>query len=319
MDGKILITGGAGFIGAQVNQDLANRGYKTLVLDNLSSGSRQAVLQGTFVEGDLSDSQFLDQIFSGENISSVMHFAANTDVGESVADPGKYYVNNVCNTLNLLNAMRKSGIKVLIFSSSAAVYGIPEKETLGENDPCHPINPYGESKLMAEKILEDFSRAYGMRACSLRYFNAAGGDPQGKIKNYKTHESNLIPVVLNCIKKGSAITVNGNDYPTRDGTCIRDYIHVADLSEAHIQALEKLQTQSLAPCYNLGNERGFSVLEVIDAAQEITGQKLPLIFGKRRPGDPPVLLADAGKARRELGWSPRYNLKSIIEDAWKAK
>lgn len=317
---KILVTGGAGFIGSQVNEQLHQEGYDTVVLDNLSTGNKKAVLHGEFVEGDLNNRNLLEEIFTKQKITGVMHFAASIDVGESVLNPSRYYINNVCNLVNLLDAMRKFGVNHIIFSSSAAVYGIPDNGIARESDPCWPINPYGETKLIGEKILRDYHAAYGLNTCSLRYFNAAGGDPKKNIKNYKQNESNLIPVILNCIKKNTVLTVNGSDYDTFDGTCVRDYIHVADLGLAHILAMKKLLKEGGQGCYNLGNGRGFSILEVIKAAEDVTGRKVSFKEGPRRAGDPPSLLANAEKAAKELAWSPRYpDLKTIINDAWEAK
>lgn len=316
----ILITGGAGFIGSQVNLLLNDAGYETVILDNLSTGDAKAVLSGTLITGDLKDSELLNHIFSTYPIAAVIHFAALTDVGESVRNPAIYYATNVTATLNLLDAMMAHGVKKLIFSSSAAVYGIPTNEMVTENSPTLPINPYGETKLIVEKVLRDYRIAYGLEYCCLRYFNAAGGDPSGKLKHFKKKENNLIPLVLNAIKAQGTITVNGTDYPTSDGTCLRDYIHVADLGLAHIQALQKLFTGKVAACYNLGNGKGFTVNEVIKASEEVTGQKVETIFGPRRDGDPPILLANAQKAFADLGWQPQYpELHTIIEDAWKAR
>lgn len=318
--GKIFITGGAGFIGSQVNALLQSQGYETLVYDNLYSGNAKTVIQGTFIPGDIQDSDQLGQIFESEEILCVMHFAAYTDVGESAANPLKYYENNVSNTLILLKAMQKHRIKNIIFSSSAAVYGLPIRERIQENDPCKPINPYGETKLIVEKILKDLEQASQFKTCSLRYFNAAGGDPDGFIKYHKAHEGNLIPKVLNSIQTKTTLTINGTDYPTRDGTCVRDYIHVADLGEAHILAMKKMLKEGCSSCYNLGNGQGFSIREVISATEKVTGCKVIVQEGKRRAGDPPTLVADAHKAHTELGWQPLYpSLDSIIEHAWEAR
>lgn len=316
----IFVTGGAGFIGSQVNQLLHDQGYGTIVYDNLTSGNRSTVLSGTFIEGEIADTQKLNDIFQNERIKAVMHFAASTDVGESVVNPEKYYLNNVYNTLGLLEAMRKNKIHHFVFSSSAAVYGIPQREKIRETDVCAPINPYGKTKLFVESILNDYNKAYGLNFAALRYFNAAGGDPSGRIKLYKAYEGNLIPIVLNSIINSSTLTINGSDYPTRDGTCIRDYVHVADLADAHILAMEKLFKEGGRTCYNLGNGQGFSIFEVLSAAEKVTGQKVDKVIGERRPGDPPILLADAAKAHDELRWHPRYpELETIIEHAWQAR
>lgn len=316
----ILVTGGAGFIGSQVNQVLHDKGYDTVVYDNLSSGNRNTVLAGTFIEGDLSEAEKVNSLFKAYNIKAVMHFAASTEVGESVANPAKYYQNNLSNTLILLEALRKNAVHYFVFSSTAAVYGIPQNDKIKETDPCFPINPYGRSKLFVESILQDYYSAYSLHSTSLRYFNAAGGDPKERIKSYKEKEANLIPIVLNSILSSQPVIINGTDYPTRDGTCVRDYIHVADLADAHILAMEKLFKEGGQTCYNLGNGQGYSILEVLSAAESVSGKKINKVVGKRRAGDPPVLLADASKAHRELSWRPIYpELETIIEHAWQAR
>jgi len=316
----ILIAGGAGFIGSHVAKMLALHGYQPVIFDNLSSGSRKAVKYGDFIEGDLANKAELQKIFEEFNISAVMHFAALIDVGESVTDPAKYYANNVTNTLILLETMRRFGVKSLIFSSSAAIFGLPQQARITEEHVCQPINPYGETKLIVEKILRDYDMAYGIKSSALRYFNAAGGDPSGEIKNYKHKETNLIPLVLRSLMQADGkLTINGTDYPTPDGTCIRDYIHIEDLGLAHILALQKLLEGGDSANYNLGNGNGFSIREVIHAAETITHLKVNVIEGPRRAGDPPILIADSQKARRELGWVPRYsNLETIVEHAWLA-
>jgi UDP-glucose 4-epimerase len=316
----VFVTGGAGFIGSMVNLALHDAGYQTIVLDNLSSGDARAVIHGELIRGDLGDQALLDSLFKKYPISVVMHFAALTDVGESVQNPALYYHNNVLGTLVLLDAMLKAGIQKLIFSSSAAVYGIPAEEKVLESSICNPINPYGETKWMIERILRDYDKAYGLASCSLRYFNAAGGDPSGRLKHYKEKENNLIPIVLNAIINQTAVTINGTDYETRDGTCIRDYIHVADLAEAHLLAMQKILNGNPSCCYNLGNGNGFTVREVIYAAEQVTRQRILAQPGPRRPGDPPVLLACAEKAEKELGWRPRYpELNTMIQHAWNAR
>jgi len=316
----ILVTGGAGYIGSHVNQMLNQTGYKTIVLDNLTRGNGQAVTAGTFIEGSLSDEKLLSHIFTSSKIDAVMHFAAFIDVGESIVNPGKYYENNVSETLALLEAMQKHLVKYFIFSSTAAIFGLPQEKTISENHPKCPINPYGKSKLMVETILSDFDLAYQMRSCSLRYFNAAGGDPEGLIKSYEKKESNLIPLILKSLKNSSqVITIYGTDYETKDGTCIRDYIHVHDLASAHILSMEKLFECEKSMQYNLGNGNGFSVRDVILAAEQVTGLKVNVREGKRRAGDPPILVANAKKAQKELGWHPKYQkLEQMIAHAWKA-
>lgn len=320
MEKTILVVGGAGYIGSHVNKQLDNAGYQTVVFDNLSTGSRKAVTRGTFIEGDIANSELLDEVFKAHKIDAVMHFAAFTDVGESVINPLKYYRNNVCHTLNLLNAMQRNGIKTFIFSSTAAIFGLPQSDKITESHPKKPINPYGESKLMVEQVLKDMDEAYGIRSCCLRYFNAAGGDPDEEIKNFKKKESNLIPVILRSLKNGDhSMTIFGTDYDTPDGTCIRDYIHILDLGQAHIQAMEQLFEGKPSCTYNLGNGQGFSVNEVIQAAEKVTEIPVNAVNGGRRQGDPPVLLADSQKAFQELGWKPQFpNLQEMISHAWKA-
>lgn len=317
----ILILGGAGYIGSHVNDMLNRNGYQTIVLDNLIRGHREAVTQGVFIKGDISDTVLLDRIFTEFSICSVMHFAALTSIGDSVLLPSEYYANNVVRTLNLLEAMRRHSIKSFVFSSSAAVFGIPNTSKIMEDHECRPINPYGQTKLIVETILRDYDLAYGIKSCSLRYFNAAGGDPLGKIKYFPRAETNIIPRILNNLLYQSAeITLNGKDYPTSDGTCIRDYVHIEDIGSAHIAAMKQLIQGAPSNCYNLGNGNGFSVLEVIRAVEEVTGKKIHVIEGPRRPGDPPVLVADAEKASRELQWRPQYAcIKTMISHAWQAR
>lgn len=315
----ILMTGGAGYIGSYTNKLLNETGYETLVLDNLVNGDPRAVTKGIFIEGDSGNHQLLDEIFQSYPISAVMHFAAYLDVGESVRDPAKYYQNNVCNTLVLLNAMIRHHIKNFIFSSSAAIFGNPKKMPVQEEDPPHPINPYGETKLIVEHILRDYDQAYGLRSSILRYFNVAGGDPKGELKNYRCNQSNLIPTALKSIlNPEGTMTIFGTDYPTHDGTGIRDYIHLHDLAEAHILALAQLMEEGKSTHYNLGNGQGFSVREVLTAVQKVTGKPLNIVEGPRRAGDPALLIADATKANKVLKWSPKFSeLEKIVGDAWK--
>lgn len=316
----ILVVGGAGFIGSYINEVLNRKGYQTVVLDKLIRGHRAAVQQGRFIEGDYGNAELLDHIFESTTVDAVMHFGALTDVGESVSDPLVYYINNVAKTLNLLEAMKEHQIRTFIFSSSAAVYGMPGEDVVAESHSCHPINPYGQSKLMIETVLQDCEAAYGLRYCSLRYFNAAGGDPEGKIKNFNVNGGNLIPIVLRKLQReDDHFTLFGGDYSTPDGTCIRDFIHIDDLALAHIAAMEKLFAGASSSCYNLGNGIGYSVRQVVEAAEKITGKKLPLVEGPRRQGDPPKLVANAQRAQRELDWTPQYNsLEKMIKDAWRA-
>jgi UDP-glucose 4-epimerase len=320
MQKTVLVVGGAGYIGSHVTKMLHEVGYNTVVLDNLSRGNRKAVTQGTFIEGDIADNACLETLFKDHKIDAVMHFAALIDVGESIVNPSQYYANNVAATLNLLNAILRHSIKTFIFSSTAAVYGIPLENPIPETHPCKPINPYGESKLFVEKILRDYDQAYGLKSCCLRYFNAAGGDPDGEIKNYKSKESNLIPIALrSLLNPQSKLTIYGSDYPTPDGTCIRDYVHVCDLATAHITAMEQLMQGQPSSIYNLGTGQGFSVREVIHAIEKVTDKKLNIIEGQRRPGDPPILVADAQRAKKELHWKPRFSsLETMIDHAWKS-
>jgi UDP-glucose 4-epimerase len=316
----VLVVGGAGFIGSHVNKMLHQKGYDTVILDNLSRGNQKAIINGTFVHGDMSDNNLLNQIFSTHAIDAVMHFAALTDVGESMTNPLKYYINNVANTLLLLNSMLRHGVKIFIFSSSAAIFGNPIIPKVSESHPCQPINPYGQTKLMVETILRDLDLSQSIKSCSLRYFNAAGGDPEGIIKLYKRHESNLIPRILRNIQLNEGpFIINGTDYDTFDGTCIRDYVHIEDLGTAHISAMEQLFEGAPTNFYNLGNGQGFSVREVISTAFEVTGRQIPIQEGPRRPGDPAILVADASKAKKELLWQPRFPLlKDMILHNWQA-
>jgi len=316
----ILVTGGAGYIGSHANHMLHLAGYQTIVLDNLSSGNRKAVSEGTFIQGDINDKILLNKIFSENSIDAVMHFAAFIDVGESIKNPLKYYQNNVAASLNLFQIMLQHGVNKIVFSSTAAVIGNPIQNLIDETHACVPINPYGHSKLMVETILQDLAVAYDLHFCILRYFNAAGGDPEGKRKNYSDHQSNLIPRILNNLKQGNAtITIFGTDYPTPDGTCIRDYIHIDDLGRAHILAMEHLW-KGKSSLYHLGTGSGYSVRDVIAIAEKVTGKKIHAIEGDRRPGDPPILVANSAKAQRELNWEPRYSsLENMIADAWKAQ
>lgn len=318
MTKTILIVGGAGFIGSHVNKMLHQSGYQTVVLDNLSTGNRNAVTRGLFIEGDMADTKLLNTLFKDYSFDAVMHFAAFIDVGESVHEPYKYYLNNVANTLNLLNVMRCHQVKTFIFSSTAAIFGLPQEPLISEDHPCLPINPYGRSKWMVEKILQDFDLAYGIKFSALRYFNAAGGDPEKEIKNFKLKETNLIPVILQTLKqKKKPMTIFGTDYATPDGTCIRDYIHILDLGKAHIAAMERLWKGENSACFNLGNGQGFSVREVIETAKQVTGIQVPFIEGKKRQGDPPILVADAKKAKKILRWKPKYpHLEEMIKHAW---
>ena len=320
---QVLIVGGAGYIGSHVGRMLTERGYKTTVFDNLSLGHRAAVDKRiTLIEGDLADNRLLRKVFTSINFDAVMHFAAFALVGESVENPLRYYHNNVANTVNLLRAMKETHVRYFIFSSSAAVFGNPKKIPIEEDHPQEPINPYGWTKSMVEQILKDSSQAYGLRYVSLRYFNAAGAHPDGNMGEDHHNETHLIPLVLRSIldrgSGGNPLKIFGTDYNTSDGTCIRDYIHVLDLAEAHILALEYLANGGFSEVFNLGNAEGFSVLEVIRAAEKVTGMPAPMLSGDRRAGDPPVLVASSEKISGTLGWKPSYpGLETMIETAWK--
>jgi len=317
----ILVTGGAGYIGSHAVLSLKEKGYNVVILDNLVYGHRDIVdnnLKVELIVGETSDRALLDQIFSTRNIAAVMHFAAYAYVGESVENPAKYYHNNVVGTLTLLEAMQQAGVNQFVFSSTCATYGIPETVPIPETHPQAPINPYGASKLMVERILNDFDTAYGLKSVSFRYFNAAGADPQGRTGEDHNPETHLIPLILlTALGKRNAIKIFGTDYPTRDGTCIRDYIHVTDLAQAHVLGLEYLLNGGDSDVFNLGNGNGFTVREMIAAAKEVTQQDFPVEETDRRPGDPAMLVGSSEKAHQVLGWQPEYaNLSQIFAHAW---
>lgn len=315
----LLIVGGAGFIGSYVNKILKSH-YRTLILDDLSQGFAENALGTQLIVANAGNKEVLKEIFAKHPIDAVLHFAALTGVGASTTEPGKYYQNNVVHTLTLLDTMVECGIPYFLFSSSAAIYGIPEQHKITEDHPAHPINPYGQTKWIVEQILRDYRRAYGLKSCSLRYFNAAGGDPEGRLRLHVEKMSNLIPVLIRCVQEECPVHIYGNDYPTRDGTCVRDYVHVHDLATAHLLALEYLLSGGSIPAFNLGNGEGFSVKEVIDTASQVFGRPIPCVLSPRRPGDPPTLLADASLAKRELHWEPMYpELKTIVDHAWRAR
>ena len=315
---NILVAGGAGYIGAHMLLQLHEAKHNIIVLDDLSTGHKEAVLYGTFIHGSLQDQALLHKIFSTYKIDAVMHFSAFIQVGESVKVPAKYYDNNVVNSLNLLNAMVQHQIKYFIFSSTAAIFGNPLYTPIDLKHPKNPINPYGRSKWFVEQILADYDQAYGLKSVCLRYFNAAGADPLARIGEHHEPESHLIPLLLEVASgRRTHIEVFGTDYPTPDGTCIRDYIHILDLCSAHLLALNYLNTGGLSTAYNLGNGQGFSVQEVINAVQAVTGREITTRFSARRLGDPPVLVADASAAKQELQWQPHYTeIKTIIHHAW---
>ena len=316
---NILVTGGAGYIGSHCCKEMHSRGFNPIVFDNLIYGHRENVRWGDFFEGDLANPDDLDRCFEQFHIDAIMHFAAYAYVGESVTDPIKYYKNNVRNTIHLLDAALRFKVNYFVFSSTCAVYGNPESIPIDETHPRNPINPYGRTKKIIEDILMDCDSAYGLKYISLRYFNAAGADPGGEIGEKHLPETHLIPLVLDAAAgRSKAIQVFGSDYPTDDGTCIRDYIHVNDLADAHILALEKIMGGQPSDIFNLGQGRGFSVKEVIEQAAGITGKKIPIIDTDRREGDPPVLIASNTKARQQLGWQPAFsNLEDIIQTAWR--
>ena len=313
----ILVIGGAGYSGSHTVRMLAQQGYQPVVLDNLSKGHREAVSNYPFELGDLGDKALLTRIFQKYPIEAVMHFAAFIEVGESVKEPSKYYHNNVAQVLNLLDSMVENHVKYFVFSSTAATFGEPVKPKIDETHPQNPINPYGNTKLMVEKMLADFDTAYGLKATALRYFNASGADDSGEIGESHNPESHLIPIVLQAAAgKRPSIKVFGDDYPTADGTCIRDYIHVNDLARAHILALEKMMKEDKSERFNLGSGTGFSVAELIKEAKKITGIDFKVEVAPRRAGDPAVLVADSTKAQQVLGWKPEYSLTRILQTAW---
>ena len=315
---KILVVGGAGYIGSHMVKQLALANHEVVTLDNLSCGYKDAVKYGELVIGDLGDRNVLNALFSQHRFDAVMHFAAFIEVGESVLNPAKYYHNNVVNTQVLLDAMVKHNIENFIFSSTAAIFGEPQYTPIDEAHPQQPINPYGRSKLMVEHILDDYDHAYGLKATCLRYFNAAGADPDGELGERHNPESHLLPLILQAASGRRAdIKIFGQDYPTEDGTCVRDYVHINDLCSAHSLALTRMQHSGDSARYNLGNGKGFSVQQVIDTAKQVSGKDFNVIIAERRAGDPAVLVADASLARKELGWQPKFNqLETIIETAW---
>lgn len=316
---NILVVGGAGYIGSHMVKDLLKAGYEVVIMDNLSTGHRELLSGGIFCKGNLGDAKLLDRIFSEYQISAVMHFAAFSLVGDSMQDPLSYYRNNIAGTIELLAAMVRHNVKYFIFSSSAAVYGEPVEIPIKEDHLCNPTNPYGATKVAVEKLLNDCDYAYGLKSVSLRYFNAAGADESGEIGELHEPETHLIPLVLKVASgEKKNIKIFGADYPTYDGTCIRDYIHVNDLAQAHLLALEALLSGKESSVYNLGNSKGYSVREVIELSGKITGKTIRTVEVERRPGDPAELIAGSDKIRKELGWKPGYeDLETIITTAWK--
>ena len=315
----ILVTGGAGYIGSHTVRELRERGMDVVVYDNLSTGHIQSIGDTPFVKGDLFDVELLRKTFREYGVDSVIHFAAYSLVGESMVNPAKYYHNNVAGTLALLDAMLAENVKYLVFSSSAATYGDCGDGLITENSPQNPTSVYGQTKLMMEQFMQDYDKAYGMKYVALRYFNAAGAHASGEIGEAHNPESHLIPLILQVANgKREQINVFGDDYPTHDGTCIRDYIHITDLADAHIRALEYLKKGGKSTYYNLGNGNGFSVKEVIDTVEKVLGQPIKKQIVERRPGDPASLVASSEKIQRELGWKPKYDtLDSVVASAWK--
>jgi UDP-arabinose 4-epimerase len=317
-NGAVLVTGGAGYVGSHFCKAVAREGFKPIVLDNLVFGHESAVRWGPLEQGDISNRVRLDELFEQYQPAAVMHFAAYAYVGESVTDPGKYYRNNVAGTLTLLEAMRDHGVGKLVFSSTCAIYGTPERMPIPESAPQRPINPYGTSKLMVEMMLRDFDAAHNVRSMVLRYFNAAGADPDGEIGELHDPETHLIPLALDAaVGRGPPLTIFGDDYDTPDGTCIRDYVHVSDLADAHVLALQALERGGKSAAYNLGTGRGVSVREVVEAVERVTGLAVPHSIGPRRPGDPASLISQALRAASELGWQPQLSdLDTIVATAW---
>jgi UDP-glucose 4-epimerase len=320
--GLILVTGGAGYIGSHAVQALERAGYQVIIIDNLVYGHRDLVennFQAKLVVGDISDRQLLANLFANYQIDAVMHFAAYAYVGESVSEPAKYYHNNVLGTITLLDVMREYGINNIVFSSTCATYGVPQYIPIDEDHPQNPINPYGFSKLVIERVLKDYDLAYGIRSVVFRYFNAAGADPNGSLGEDHSPETHLIPLVLQVANgQEDQVAIFGTDYDTPDGTCIRDYIHVSDLATAHVLGLKYLLEHQESHSFNLGNGNGFSVKEVINTAQKITNKKISIIERDRRLGDPPILIGSSTKASQILGWKPQYaDLETIIEHAWR--
>jgi UDP-glucose 4-epimerase len=315
---RVLVVGGAGFIGSHLVRRLRGERHYVTVLDNLSGGYSHAVGDTELVVADICNKNALEKLFSTHEFDVVVHFASLIQVGESVIDPARYYVNNVSGSVTLLECMRKHNVLNLVFSSTAAVYGLPKESPITENHPTNPINPYGKSKLMIENIIDDFATAYGIKAVKLRYFNAAGAAPDGLLGEMHEPETHLIPLILQAASgRRSRITVFGTDYDTPDGTCIRDYVHVEDLVTAHLLAIDFINSHGSCGIFNLGNGNGFSVNEIIECARTVTGQAIQVELGPRREGDPPILIADASKAKDELRWRPKYSdIESIVSHAW---
>jgi UDP-glucose 4-epimerase len=313
----ILVTGGAGYIGCHVVKELIRQKYQPIIYDNLQAGHQKATRNALFIRGDLSDSKKLKETFESCTIDAVMHFAADSLVGESVLKPSKYFSNNVKNSIELIEIVKEFKIKKFVFSSSASVFGEPQRIPITEEHPCRPLNPYGETKWIVEKFLQAYHEAGILNFVSLRYFNAAGADPEGELGEDHSPETHLIPLVIKAALDGTSVPVYGTDYNTPDGTCIRDYIHVTDLANAHILALRKLEQGNFSGVYNLGNGNGYSVKEVIETVKKVTARKVLAVDSPRRPGDPARLVAGSRKIKQELGWIPKYpDLETIVETAW---
>ena len=316
---NVLVTGGAGYIGSHACKALALAGYRPVAIDNLSTGHRWAAKWGPLIEGDLADSDLLLDAMRSHRIEAVLHFAASAYVGESMTDPAKYFRNNVGNTLNLLETMRTAGVARMVFSSTCSTYGIPETVPIGEDHPQHPVNPYGESKLMVERMLAWMGRAHGLQWMSLRYFNAAGADPDGEIGEDHNPETHLIPLAIEtAMGRRPELSIFGTDYATPDGTAVRDYIHVSDLAQAHVLALQYLESGGASAALNLGTGIGYSVREVVAAVEGVGGLPVAVRYAPRRAGDPPALFAAAQHARELLGWAPSHSsLREIVDTAWR--
>lgn len=315
---RVLVSGGAGYIGSHMVKRLLDESIDVVIVDDLSGGHRESVPGGKLVEADIGDRATMARLLDRWRFDAIMHFASFIQVSESVADPAKYYRNNLAGTLSLLDAAVASGIKHFVFSSSAAIFGEPKYTPIDENHPTQPLSPYGYSKLAVERVLADYDQAYGLRSICLRYFNAAGADPDGNRGEMHEPETHLIPLILQAASgRRSCIKVFGDDYPTPDGTCVRDYVHVVDLCEAHLLALEYIGRTNRSAAYNLGNNRGYSVKEVIGATERIVGRRVSVERHGRRPGDPAVLIADSARAKAELGWCPRFgDIDTIVRHAW---
>lgn len=314
---RILVTGGAGYVGSHVVQALLEAGHEPIVFDNLSSGHPEAVLDAELVVGDIADRDKLSEVLRQYTFDGCIHLAASSLVAESVRDPSRYFWNNVVAGLTLFDSLVRADVPWVVLSSTAAVYGEPEVLPIPEEHPKRPTNAYGESKWMLERILKWYEQAYGFRYVILRYFNAAGAHPSGRIGEDHRPETHVIPLILQvALGKQEAIAVFGKDYHTPDGTAVRDYVHVCDLASAHVAAVERLCTGGLSASYNLGTQRGYSVLEVIELARQVTGRQIPVVFKPRRAGDPAVLVASSELAQRELGWTPKFDLQAILETAW---